>query len=37
MLRSFGHLCCDGACLAYIQEKEMEEEDDVKNAFGTIF
>lgn len=37
MLGSFGNLCCDGAFLAYIQEKKMEKEDEVQNAFGSTF
>lgn len=37
MLGSFGNLCRDGAFLAYIQEKKMEKEDEVQNAFGSVF
>lgn len=37
MLGSFGNLCCDGAFLAYIQEKKIKKEDEVKNALGSVF
>jgi len=37
MLGSFGNLWHVGAFLAYIQEKKIEEENEVKNAIGTIF
>lgn len=36
MSGSSGNLHHDGAFLAYIQEKKMEEEAEVKNALGTF-
>ena len=36
-VRELWKLCRDGAFLAYIQEKKMEEGDEVKNVLGSVF